>query len=754
MMEDIEETPPVVVEEEEALPIASEEDEDEEEEEEAPVEVEAEATPPPPPQPPIVLDEIEPPQRPSSSGRRSSLTPPRRRGGRGRSMDSFGASSVYSNVSMATLNVTNSGSNNPITNDVKLNILVHDKLENIKKYKQFHRWKSKFLDKFDSYLSESGIDPARKASAEILQHLESCSKRAATLLTHLEKGDMNPTTGRVTVRAALALKEFCVKIDECRFELEELVPAKQIDERRRRYTKFHVGAALIKAGFPQYVAMKELEELVQSIMSKTVDVERDYDILDKQERDLFNAYRTQVSRFCDVMADLDLYVIMLKCVEFLNAPDYESDDDVEELTIFVKRYMRPQNAKDTDTTSTIPESWSNGTNGSLDDDDFSFHNGRNSLPSSVHAPPPVPEKTVRVDVDDCETVATVASMVADELGFKLKPLDKTDITEQLTIRHGNDTVVRTPKTSTLKSLNIDNGDVLTMEQAMIEIKVRLEQHDGKPVELTVTMDPNASLGQLKAMLEQQQNARKDLEGIPASDQRLFFNEFEMTDNDKSLADYGIVAGSVLDMDAPELPVEEEEEEEEEEETRICIVDTKYGTMFAVPREEAIEKGVVTPKIVNQDDVFLEATEKQFDKERMHKAMMSSPNLKVKPQIVIQKMKIEDYEIDGADDVKNMWGVSLKKAGRKKRSTEIFFVDLMTKAVGFLDRKKLLDTGFITVVKAIDPSVLGDNKKDSNEETLEQAEKDQQTYDMFVYEIRKIFGIAFEQSLGLQSCLSD
>eukprot|EP00536_Pseudo-nitzschia_multiseries_P000430 jgi/Psemu1/249511/estExt_Genewise1Plus.C_50236 len=399
-----------------------------------------------------------------------------------------------------------STSNNPITNDVQLNILVHDKLDKITKYKPFHRWKSKFLGRFETYLSESGRDPANEASLKLQRHLQGCLKRADILLNHIHKGDLSPITGKKTVRASLALNEFCQDLEDTRVEVRELVPAKSVDERRLGYTKFHVGASLIDEGFPQYVAMKELEEKVQEIADLTRDIENDEDILDKLQRELFRNYQKQVTRFCDVMADLDLYEIMLKC---------------------------------------------------------------------VHS----------------------------------------------------------------------------------------------------------------------------------------------------------------------------------EEEKIVIVDTKYGTMFSVDRETAIAKGVLTPKIVNDDEQFLEATEKDIDKSRMRKSMLSSPNLKVKPQIVVAKMKIEEYELEEAEKVQNLWGVNLKKTNHKKRGTEILFVDLKTEAVGFLNRTKLMDMEFITVVKVIDPNVLGDNKKGEVEETLEQAETDQQKYDFFVTRIRRIFGIAYEESLVLQTCES-
>jgi len=647
---------------------------------------------------------------------------------------------------------TNSGSNNPITNDVKLNILVHDKLKNITKYHQFQRWKCKFLDQFDTYLTQSGMEPANASSLKLQAHLEACSRRAYVVLERIAAGDLSPKTQRQTVRASMALKELCVSIEECRVELEELVPATQIDEKRKRYTKFHVGASLIKLGFPQFVAMKELEECVNAITSQTYDAESDYDSLDKIERERFVQYKTQVSRFCDVMADLDLYDIMLKCVEFLHPPENEEGDDVEELTIFVKRYQRShQKQNHSGIIKTISSNGTVSTDSGTDEDlDPSFGGDDDAVVDFV--PPLTMPITIKVDVEDSETIAMVATMVAKDLGFQLKPLEKVDINHQLTIRYAHDSVVKAPQTTTLKQLGIQDGDVLTIDMALIPIKVRRVLSNGRKVELDMLIDPLAQLRELKLMVEHKQHQRGDgIESIPAEDQRLFAGGVELEDDDKSCAGYGIVAGSVLNLEAMIIPVVDVLQGEKE---RIVIVDTKYGTMFSVEREVAIKKGVLTPKMVNNDDVFLEATKKDLDKDRMRKSMMSSVNLKVKPQLVIPKMKIDEYELptETAGDVKNMWGIELKNTRQKQRGMEIFFVDLKTKAVGFLNRSKLMEMNFITVI-TIDPSVIGDNKKDAEEHTttLEQGEKDTQKYDFYVSEIRNIFSIAFEESLGLQIC---
>ena len=625
---------------------------------------------------------------------------------------------------------TNSGSKNPISNDKKLSTLVHKKLPTITKYKQFQRWKTRFLDCFVSYLPQSGMNPASAASMQLQAQLESCLFRASTVLDRMEAGDLSPQTQRRTVKASQALKEFGICLGRCREMLEDLVPAKQIDENRKKYNKFHIGASLIQDGFPQFVAMKDLEEYVHAISDLTYDSETDFDSLNKQEREIFFQYKTQVTRFCDVMADLDLYDIMLKCVEFLHPPENEKDDDVEELTIFLTRYERYYHRNMKESCSSVNDIESvcvtNNDNGPL----FTGENDD----SRVKLIPPI---TIKVNVEDSETIANVICMVAEDLGVHPQPLEEIDINSQLTIRHENNTVINGSKATSLRQLGIENGDILTIEQARLSIRVRWDVPSEKKEEIKVLITPLSSVRELKFALTHQ--IGDDVESFTAENQSLFIGNIELADDDRSCCSYGIVCGSIIDLKKRSDTIKNAIHGEEE---RIVIVDTKYGTMFSIDRGEIIKKNILTPIVVNVDDVFLEASENDIDKDRMRKSMMTSPNLKVKPQMVIPKMKIEEYDIETADDVKSMWGIELRKSRQKQHTAEIFFVDLKTKAVGLLDRNKLMELNFITVIKSAETGVSEDYKGEGK--TLEQAEKDPQKYDYFVHEIRKIFGI---DSLG-------
>jgi len=652
---------------------------------------------------------------------------------------STGSSSLSGGISHSSHHTPSSkptgSSNNPITNDVKLTILVHDKLEKITKYKQFQRWKSTFVSRFDSFLSESGTIPAQKSSNEMQQTLETCIDRGLLLVKYIEKGDLSASTGKKTVRASLSLKEFCVSIEKCRIELEELIPALRIDERRKGYSKFHIGSALIQAGFPQYVAMKQLEDIVHTISEQTKattiddDSSTSHDVLDRQQRDLFVHYETQVSRFCDVMADLDLYDIMLKCVEFFHKPtDDEHEDDVEELTIFVRRYNN-SNSSNNSNSNTINVN---------DDDDDAFA-----------GQPNYNNKTIQVDVEQTETIAIITAMVAEELGFTIATMENNsepqDNTNLFRVRYGTEddaTIVENPITTTLHDLNVENGDVLTIEQRLILVTIVHRDDDGKKKEVSILIDPTASIKELKMKLSSSLDMNGDdpiLLSLLSPNKN---DNVDLSDDDKTCADYGIMMGSVLTLEPPK---EEEPPPIVDDDEPLIIVDTKYGTMFSVNRIDAITKGVVTPVIVggdgdDEEGLFEERTTNLQEKERLKKSMFASPQLKVKPQLVITKIKIDDYEHDGAADVKNVWGVQLKKTSKKQRGHDIFFVDVKTHSVGVLNRQKLLELEFITVVSAAN----------TEEDTLEEGEKDQQKYDHFVREVRTVFGIAYEDSLGLNS----
>jgi len=255
---------------------------------------------------------------------------------------------------------------------------------------------------------------------------------------------------------------------------------------------------------------------------------------------------------------------------------------------------------------------------------------------------------------------------------------------------------------TVRGMGIKDGS--TIHCTLFKIPITVHTKDGKVIPLEI--EPIETIGGIKDMLQ-------GPSGLAPSKQVLSFAEMELTNNKSTATDYSIKKDSVLNLEPKDDP--------------IVFLDVKYGTLFGVDRDEVVEKGILTPNQGNNLE-FQEAEKGSFGKEKMLKAMLDSPNLGIKPQIVVEKIEVEDYDVQEAEEVKSKWGVQLKKTQKTKRGDEFIFVDVKTGAVGLLDRNKMMEKKFITVV--------GHGK----DETLKEGEKTTRTYDKYVAQVRAIFGI--------------
>jgi hypothetical protein len=87
------------------------------------------------------------------------------------------------------------------------------------------------------------------------------------------------------------------------------------------YSKFHLGAVLIRDGFVEYDRLMICDEILQYLRSKALQAVADRILLDEMEY-----YHDRLQMFCDVMADLGLYNAMVKCRELLYLEDSEDED--------------------------------------------------------------------------------------------------------------------------------------------------------------------------------------------------------------------------------------------------------------------------------------------------------------------------------------------------------------------------------------------------------------------------------------------
>jgi len=366
------------------------------------------------------------------------------------------------------------GDVNPLKSDPDL-VMLLKKLDSVKKYKSFQRWKTKFLDRLETFLYEEGMKPADKACTEFEAMLKKFVKGANKVQLHIEKGEISDS--RKTVKATLALNEMCTSLTNVVSEVETLIPSRKKEEQKCGFTKFHLGAALIRQGFHQYVTMKAIEDALSAIGTELKDV------ADKQQHDLFEAYSVQVQRFCDVMADLNLYDVMMKCLEFQEEPEEEESSSAEPVTYIIT---------------------------------VETHDGT----------------TLTLELEPTDTIGGIKAAIAGEC--RLEP-------DRQVIRFNGAAI--TDDDQTLEDLGIQDGDKLTVEPFRIPVKVRTL--DGNVIEITV--DPTDYLSEIKRQLEEES-------GMPAKNQRLLLEGEELDDPNKIIGDYGINAGSVLDLEPKTINV--------------------------------------------------------------------------------------------------------------------------------------------------------------------------------------------------------
>ena len=413
---------------------------------------------------------------------------------------------------------------NPIKSDGEL-LLLKGKVNKIQKYKTFQRWKGKFLTRFETFLYEKGMEPAERSASAFDTNLTKLQKQTEKVLDFIHNGDL--CADKKSVKASLALNEMCNQLEQSRQEIEGVVPSLKSDERSKGYSKFHLGAALIRQGFHQYTAMKLIEEHIAEIGTELMDV------ADKQQHDLFFQYKNQVTRFCDVMADLDLYDIMLKCVQFATPPEEDESEEVLPITVIVRLLeTSPLTFEDSDGEKPQQDVHSGGVSDDDDDDD-------DDDPFSTEMDDLIVEKTeIHIELEENDNVKTVHDSIGTAFDIPVH--------RQIVKFHNK---ALEDGTKTIDEVGIREGAVLTVQRVLIPIIVR---HNSRreTVEMKLRVDPDVYVSDLKRGLESRTN-------IPAPNQNLYCQPDDklLDDAVKTLNSYGVVADTVLDLEPKDITVQ-------------------------------------------------------------------------------------------------------------------------------------------------------------------------------------------------------
>mmetsp|Transcript_10984 Transcript_10984/g.31523 ORF Transcript_10984/g.31523 Transcript_10984/m.31523 type:complete len:419 (-) Transcript_10984:29-1285(-) len=232
-----------------------------------------------------------------------------------KSVSTTSTSSVSSNTATSLLSPerkaprrTSSSTLNPIKADPKLKSLI-DELNDVNSVRTFKTWKSSFLNRFEDFLDEAGSQPAQDAYNAFRVSMKKFSSQVASVEQFVSKGDLG--VDRTTVKGRNSLNEMNKMLVNIIEEEQQLIPAKSAQEKKRGYTKFHLGAVLVRDGFLEYHSMNKCCEVLTHFKDVTL-----VGVADKQQIEELENYAKSMKRFRDIMADLGLYEVMLKCWEF------------------------------------------------------------------------------------------------------------------------------------------------------------------------------------------------------------------------------------------------------------------------------------------------------------------------------------------------------------------------------------------------------------------------------------------------------
>jgi len=209
---------------------------------------------------------------------------------------------------------------NPLKYDPAL-ISLMDKLDTVQSYRQFRKWKASFLRRFQSFLQQDGVAPAQTSYAAYSQSMEGLERNINRVRTMVEKGNL--TVQKTTVKGRNALSEMVQTMNHVIVETESMIPATKAEEKRKQFTKYHLGAVLIEDGFLEYDRMVRCNDKTKELLSGTLLLGGLDQIADRQQLDAMERYDRQIQQFVDVMRDLGLHEVMVQCRKFLHGGSLE-----------------------------------------------------------------------------------------------------------------------------------------------------------------------------------------------------------------------------------------------------------------------------------------------------------------------------------------------------------------------------------------------------------------------------------------------
>ncbi|KAL7571203.1 hypothetical protein ACA910_008864 [Epithemia clementina (nom. ined.)] len=205
---------------------------------------------------------------------------------------------------------------NPLEEDPLLKELLKQ-LDRIETRRGFAKWKSQFLEQFEVHLEGTNVTKAGQKYHAFAKRLD----RLALLLKKMEgfisSGECSED--HCTVKARQSLSELQKALTGMIRHTEALVPGTYEMEKECGYTKFDMGAVLVRDGFVEYDRLCICNEILLHMREILLASVADRQLLEEMDR-----YWTKVQVFYQIMGtDLGLDKAIMRCRKILRADDDE-----------------------------------------------------------------------------------------------------------------------------------------------------------------------------------------------------------------------------------------------------------------------------------------------------------------------------------------------------------------------------------------------------------------------------------------------
>eukprot|EP00523_Entomoneis_sp_CCMP467_P007620 CAMPEP_0168728568 /NCGR_PEP_ID=MMETSP0724-20121128/5750_1 /TAXON_ID=265536 /ORGANISM="Amphiprora sp., Strain CCMP467" /LENGTH=547 /DNA_ID=CAMNT_0008775415 /DNA_START=121 /DNA_END=1761 /DNA_ORIENTATION=- len=215
---------------------------------------------------------------------------------------------------------------NPLEDDPVLKDLLAQ-LDRIQTRRGFTKWKDQFLTQFEMHLEGTNVTKASQRYHSFAKRID----RLALLLKQLEgliRGGLC-TPQKCTVGSHKTLAELKKALTGMIEHTQSLVPGTLEVEQKAGYTKFDMGAVLVRDGFVEYDRLVICNEILLHMKKVSLAEVADRQLLEEMDR-----YWQKVEAFYQIMGtDLGLHGAILRCRKILRAEDdeflqYENSDDM------------------------------------------------------------------------------------------------------------------------------------------------------------------------------------------------------------------------------------------------------------------------------------------------------------------------------------------------------------------------------------------------------------------------------------------